>query len=66
MSVLLDRCTDASDQACLGIYLRYFKGTEVKESYIALAPLYSETVDGYFETVVSALDELDIPFRKPG
>ncbi|XP_047551285.1 zinc finger protein 862 isoform X2 [Lutra lutra] len=66
VSVLLDRCTDASDQACVGIYLRYFKGTEVKESYITLAPLYSETVDGYFETVVSALDELDIPFRKPG
>ncbi|XP_032696125.1 zinc finger protein 862 [Lontra canadensis] len=66
VSMLLDRCTDASDQACVGIYLRYFKGTEVKESYITLAPLYSETVDGYFETVVSAMDELDIPFRKPG
>uniref|UniRef100_A0A452SDC9 Zinc finger protein 862 n=2 Tax=Ursus americanus TaxID=9643 RepID=A0A452SDC9_URSAM len=66
VSVLLDSSTDASGQSCVGIYLRYFKGTEVKESYITLAPLYSETVDGYFETIVSALDELDIPFRKPG
>lgn len=65
-SVLLDSATDASDQACVVIYIRYFKGAEVKESYIALAPLYSETADGYFETIVSALDELDIPFRKPG
>ncbi|XP_072633170.1 zinc finger protein 862 isoform X2 [Canis lupus baileyi] len=66
VSVLLDSSTDASDQSCVGIYIRYFKGTEVKESYITLAPLYSETVDGYFETIISALDELDIPFRKPG
>ncbi|KAM5205697.1 zinc finger protein 862 isoform 2-T2 [Hipposideros larvatus] len=65
-SVLLDSSTDASDQACVVIYIRYFKGMEVKESYITLAPLYSETADGYFETIVSALDELDIPFRKPG
>ncbi|XP_074171275.1 zinc finger protein 862 isoform X1 [Rhinolophus sinicus] len=66
VSVLLDSSTDAPDQACVGIYIRYFKGTEMKESYITLAPLYSETVDGYFESIVSALDELDIPFRKPG
>ncbi|XP_057405603.1 zinc finger protein 862 isoform X2 [Balaenoptera acutorostrata] len=66
VSVLLDSATDTSDQSCVGIYIRYFKGTEVKESYITLAPLYSETVDGYFETIISALDELDIPFRKPG
>ncbi|XP_008064175.2 zinc finger protein 862 [Carlito syrichta] len=66
VSVLLDSSTDTSDQACVGIYIRYFKQMEVKESYITLAPLYSETVDGYFETIVSALDELDIPFRKPG
>ncbi|KAL2777840.1 zinc finger protein 862 [Daubentonia madagascariensis] len=66
VSVLLDSSTDASDQACVGIYIRYFKQMEVKESYITLAPLYSETADGYFETIVSALDELDIPFRKPG
>ncbi|XP_057587780.1 zinc finger protein 862 isoform X2 [Hippopotamus amphibius kiboko] len=66
VSVLLDSATDASDQSCVGIYIRYFKGMEVKESYITLAPLYSETVDGYFETIISALDELDIPFRKPG
>lgn len=66
VSLLLDSSTDASDQACVGIYIRYFKGPEVKESYITLAPLYSETVDGYFETIISALDELDIPFRKPG
>nr|XP_025710653.1 zinc finger protein 862 isoform X4 [Callorhinus ursinus] len=66
VSVLLDSSTDASDQSCVGIYLRYFKGIDVKESYITLAPLYSETVDGYFETIISALDELDIPFRKPG
>ncbi|XP_016050983.1 PREDICTED: LOW QUALITY PROTEIN: zinc finger protein 862 [Miniopterus natalensis] len=66
VSLLLDGSTSASDQACVGIYIRYFKGMEVKESYITLAPLCSETVDGYFETVVSALDELDIPFRKPG
>lgn len=66
MSMLLDNSTNTSDPACVGIYIRYFKGMEVKESYIMLAPLYSETVDGYFETIVSALDELDIPFRKPG
>ncbi|XP_042533037.1 zinc finger protein 862 [Dipodomys spectabilis] len=66
VSVLLDSCTDSSDQACVGIYIRYFKQMEVKESYITLAPLYSETVDGYFETIIAALDELDIPFRKPG
>ncbi|KAK1335024.1 LOW QUALITY PROTEIN: hypothetical protein QTO34_004600 [Cnephaeus nilssonii] len=66
MSMLLDSSTNTSDPACVGIYIRYFKGMEVKESYITLAPLYSETVDGYFETIVSALDELDIPFRKPG
>ncbi|XP_045421023.1 zinc finger protein 862 isoform X2 [Lemur catta] len=66
VSILLDSSTDASDQACVGIYIRYFKQMEVKESYITLAPLYSETADGYFETIVSALDELDIPFRKPG
>nr|XP_035978522.1 zinc finger protein 862 isoform X2 [Halichoerus grypus] len=66
VSVLLDSSTDASDQSCVGIYVRYFKGIDVKESYITLAPLYSETVDGYFETIISALDELDIPFRKPG
>lgn len=66
VSLLLDGSTDASDQACVGIYIRYFKGPEVKESYITLAPLYSETANGYFETIVSALDELDIPFRKPG
>uniref|UniRef100_G3VZ04 Zinc finger protein 862 n=1 Tax=Sarcophilus harrisii TaxID=9305 RepID=G3VZ04_SARHA len=66
MSVLLDSSTDSSDQSCVGIYIRYFKEMEVKESYITLAPLYSETVDGYFETIISALDELDIPFRKPG
>ncbi|XP_077634120.1 zinc finger protein 862 isoform X1 [Crocuta crocuta] len=66
VSVLLDSSTDAADQSCVGIYIRYFKGMEVKESYITLAPLYSETVDGYFETIISALDELDIPFRKPG
>ncbi|XP_040327564.1 zinc finger protein 862 isoform X1 [Herpailurus yagouaroundi] len=66
VSVLLDSSTDASDQSCVGIYIRYLKGMEVKESYITLAPLYSETVDGYFETIISALDELDIPFRKPG
>ncbi|XP_065398826.1 zinc finger protein 862 isoform X2 [Macaca fascicularis] len=66
VSVLLDSSTDASEQACVGIYIRYFKQMEVKESYITLAPLCSETADGYFETIVSALDELDIPFRKPG
>uniref|UniRef100_A0A2K6U2R5 Zinc finger protein 862 n=2 Tax=Saimiri boliviensis TaxID=27679 RepID=A0A2K6U2R5_SAIBB len=66
VSVLLDSSTDASEQACVGIYIRYFKQMEVKESYITLAPLYTETADGYFETIVSALDELDIPFRKPG
>uniref|UniRef100_A0A673UG36 Zinc finger protein 862 n=1 Tax=Suricata suricatta TaxID=37032 RepID=A0A673UG36_SURSU len=66
VSVLLDSSTDAADQSCVGIYIRYLKGLEVKESYITLAPLYSETVDGYFETIISALDELDIPFRKPG
>ncbi|KAM7120433.1 zinc finger protein 862 isoform 2-T3 [Molossus nigricans] len=66
VSVLLDSAASAPGQACVGIYLRYFKGMEVKESYITLAPLHSETVDGYFETIVSALDELDIPFRKPG
>ncbi|XP_074049524.1 zinc finger protein 862 isoform X2 [Macrotis lagotis] len=66
VSVLLDSSTDSSDQSCVGIYIRYFKEMEVKESYITLAPLYSETVDGYFETIISALDELDIPFRKPG
>ncbi|KAM5255350.1 zinc finger protein 862 [Ctenodactylus gundi] len=65
-SVLLDSFTDSSDQACVGIYIRYLKQLEVKESYITLAPLYSETVDGYFETIIAALDELDIPFRKPG
>ncbi|XP_043319988.1 zinc finger protein 862 [Cervus canadensis] len=66
ISVLLDSATDASDQSCVGIYLRYLKGTETKESYLTLAPLHSETADGYFETIISALDELDIPFRKPG
>ncbi|XP_005404821.1 PREDICTED: zinc finger protein 862 isoform X2 [Chinchilla lanigera] len=66
VSVLLDSCRDSSDQACVGIYIRYLKQLEVKESYITLAPLYSETVDGYFETIIAALDELDIPFRKPG
>ncbi|XP_073917099.1 zinc finger protein 862 isoform X2 [Castor canadensis] len=66
VSMLLDSCTDSSDQACVGIYIRYFKQMEVRESYITLAPLYSETVDGYFETIIAALDELDIPFRKPG
>ncbi|XP_014643137.1 PREDICTED: zinc finger protein 862 [Ceratotherium simum simum] len=66
VSVLLDSSTDTADQSCVGIYIRYLKELEVKESYITLAPLYSETVDGYFETIVSALDELDIPFRKPG
>uniref|UniRef100_G3TSV3 Zinc finger protein 862 n=1 Tax=Loxodonta africana TaxID=9785 RepID=G3TSV3_LOXAF len=66
VSMLLDRSMDSSDQSCVGIYIRYFKEMEVKESYITLAPLYSETVDGYFETIISALDELDIPFRKPG
>ncbi|XP_008583106.1 PREDICTED: zinc finger protein 862 [Galeopterus variegatus] len=67
MSVLLDSSTDTTEQSCVGIYIRYLKKMEVKESYITLAPLYSETtVDGYFETIISALDELDIPFRKPG
>uniref|UniRef100_A0A8C3X3R4 Zinc finger protein 862 n=1 Tax=Catagonus wagneri TaxID=51154 RepID=A0A8C3X3R4_9CETA len=66
VSVLLDSSAAASEQACVGIYLRYFKGLEVKESYLTLAPLYSETADGYFETIVSALDELDVPFRRPG
>lgn len=66
VSLLLDSSTNTPDPACVAIYIRYLKGTEVKESYITLAPLYSETVDGYFETIVSALDELDIPFRKPG
>ncbi|XP_003469797.2 zinc finger protein 862 isoform X1 [Cavia porcellus] len=66
MSVLLDGCRDSSNQACVGIYIRYLKQLEVKESYITLAPLYSETVDGYFETIIAALDELDIPFRRPG
>ncbi|XP_077005420.1 zinc finger protein 862 isoform X2 [Tamandua tetradactyla] len=66
VSMLLDSSTDSSDQTCVGIYIRYFKEMEVKESYITLAPLYNETVDGYFETIISALDELDIPFRKPG
>ncbi|XP_023592678.1 zinc finger protein 862-like [Trichechus manatus latirostris] len=66
VSMLLDSSMDSSDQPCVGIYIRYFKEMEVKESYITLAPLYSETVDGYFETIISALDELDIPFRKPG
>ncbi|XP_052575872.1 zinc finger protein 862 isoform X1 [Peromyscus californicus insignis] len=66
MSLLLDSCTDSSNQACVGIYMRYLKQMEVKESYITLAPLSSETVDGYFETIIAALDELDIPFRKPG
>ncbi|OBS76349.1 hypothetical protein A6R68_17211 [Neotoma lepida] len=66
VSLLLDSCTDSSSQACVGIYMRYLKQMEVKESYITLAPLSSETVDGYFETIIAALDELDIPFRKPG
>ncbi|XP_026645189.1 zinc finger protein 862-like [Microtus ochrogaster] len=66
VSLLLDSCSDCSDQACVGIYVRYLKQAEVKESYITLAPLPSETVDGYFETIIAALDELDIPFRKPG
>ncbi|XP_017653856.2 zinc finger protein 862-like [Nannospalax galili] len=66
VSMLLDSCRDSSDQACVGIYMRYFKQMEVKESYITLAPLSSETVDGYFETIIAALDELDIPFWKPG
>ncbi|XP_007640170.1 zinc finger protein 862 isoform X3 [Cricetulus griseus] len=65
-SLLLDSCTDFSNQACVGIYMRYLKQMEVKESYVTLAPLSSETVDGYFETIIAALDELDIPFRKPG
>ncbi|XP_057628911.1 zinc finger protein 862 isoform X2 [Chionomys nivalis] len=66
VSLLLDSCSDFSDQACVGIYMRYLKQAEVKESYITLAPLPSETVYGYFETIIAALDELDIPFRKPG
>ncbi|KAL6074770.1 hypothetical protein STEG23_019076, partial [Scotinomys teguina] len=66
VSLLLDSCTDFSNQACVGIYMHYLKQMEVKESYITLAPLSSETVDGYFETIIAALDELDIPFRKPG
>ncbi|ELK35181.1 Zinc finger protein 862 [Myotis davidii] len=66
MSMLLDSSTNTPDQACVAIYIRYLKGAEVKESYITLAPLYSETVDGCFESIVSALDELDVPFRKPG
>ncbi|XP_028640597.1 zinc finger protein 862-like [Grammomys surdaster] len=66
VSLLLDSCVDSSNQACVGIYMRYLKQMEVTESYITLAPLSSETVDGYFETIVAALDELDIPFRKPG
>ncbi|XP_063143029.1 zinc finger protein 862 isoform X7 [Rattus norvegicus] len=66
VSLLLDSCVDSSSQACVGIFMRYLKQTEVKESYITLAPLSSETVDGYFETIIAALDELDIPFRKPG
>ncbi|XP_051058935.1 zinc finger protein 862 [Phodopus roborovskii] len=66
VSLLLDSCTDSSNQACVGIYMRYLKQMEVKESYITLAPLSSETVDGYFETIIATLDELDIPFRKPG
>lgn len=64
--MLLDSSTDASDQACVGIYICYFKGVEVKESSITLAPLYSETVEGYFETIIPALDELEIPFWRPG
>ncbi|XP_036038734.1 zinc finger protein 862 [Onychomys torridus] len=66
VSLILDSCTDSSSQACVGVYMRYLKQMEVKESYITLAPLSSETVEGYFETVIAALDELDIPFRKPG
>lgn len=66
VSLLLDSCMDSSNQACVGIYMRYLKQMEVKESYITLAPLSSESVDGYFETIIAALDELDIPFRKPG
>ncbi|XP_055461493.1 zinc finger protein 862 [Psammomys obesus] len=66
VSLLLDSCSDSSSQASVGIYMRYLKQTEVKESFISLAPLSSETADGYLETIVAALDELDIPFRKPG
>ncbi|XP_023568584.1 zinc finger protein 862 [Octodon degus] len=66
VSLLLDSCQDNSNQDCVGIYISYLKQLELKEPYIILGPLYSETVDGYFETIVAALDELDIPFRKPG
>lgn len=66
VSLLLDSCVDSSSQACVGIYMRYLKHMEVKESHITLASLSSETVDGYFETFIAVLDELDIPFWKPG
>ncbi|XP_053157962.1 zinc finger protein 862-like isoform X2 [Hemicordylus capensis] len=66
ISILLDGFTDSSDQPCVAIYIRYIKIAEVKESYICLASLPDETVDACFATTVSALDELQIPFRQPG
>ncbi|XP_066468620.1 zinc finger protein 862-like isoform X2 [Tiliqua scincoides] len=66
ISILLDGFTDSTDQPCVAIYIRYIKTTEVKESYICLAPLPSETADACFATTIFALDELQIPFRKPG
>ncbi|XP_061475312.1 zinc finger protein 862-like isoform X2 [Rhineura floridana] len=66
ISILLDGFIDSSDQPCVAIYVRYIKTTEVKESYLCLISLPSETADACFAATVSALDELQIPFRKPG
>ncbi|XP_062977786.1 zinc finger protein 862-like [Elgaria multicarinata webbii] len=64
--ILLDGFMDSSDQSCVAIYIRYIKASEVKESYICLASLPSEIADACFTATISALDELQIPFRKPG
>ncbi|XP_054833675.1 zinc finger protein 862 [Eublepharis macularius] len=66
ISILLDGFTNSSDQPCVVIYIRYIKRTDVKESYVCLALLPNETADACFETIISTLEELQIPFRKPG
>ncbi|XP_034963073.2 zinc finger protein 862-like isoform X2 [Zootoca vivipara] len=65
-SLLLDSFTDSSDQPCVAVYIRYLKRVEVKESYLCLASLPGNTADACFAATVLAMDELQIPFRKPG
>lgn len=59
-----DGSTDSSPHSRAGIGLRYLKSTDVKEFYDYLAPLSRQTADGYLVTITSALNILEILFRR--